>query len=157
MFGGCLMRNNVWSVGTIAGIIATAAIMLITLILTFVNLSTLTEMEYAARFMLYIPGKAMETIHWAIGGLTNLSLGAIFGVLTAYLYRYTGKEDKYFKIFGIGVALWFFHLAIVPFLDPVVTGFSTASVAIEFYFSYLVWSIIASIIILKHLRFRDID
>ncbi len=151
------MKNNCWSVGAIAGIIATAALTLLTLALTLISLSTLTEMEYAARFILNISGKEMEAIHWAIGTLTNFSLGAIFGILSAYLYRYTGKEDKYYKMIGIGVALWFFHLAIVPFLDPVVSEYGTASVAIEFFFSYLVWSIIASTIILKHLRFRDID
>ncbi|MBS4024671.1 MAG: hypothetical protein KGZ96_03235 [Clostridia bacterium] len=151
------MKNNVWSIGTIGGIIATAVLKLITFVLTLINLSTLTEIEYAVRFILYIPGKEMETMFWVIGILTNFSLGAIFGVLTAYLYRYTGKEDKYYKIAGIGVALWFFHLAIVPFLDPTVEKFSTASVAIEFYFSYLIWSFVASIIILKHLRFMDID
>ena len=95
-------------------------------------------MEYAARFILHIPGKEMQTIHWVIGIMTNFSLGAVFGVLSAYLFRYTGREDKYFKIIGIGVGSWFFHLAIVPFLDPTVETLSTPTVAIEFYISYLI-------------------
>ena len=97
----------------------------------------------------------MEPIYWIVGIVTNYSLGAVFGVMSAYLFKWTGPDERYYKIIGIGVLLWFFHLAIVPFLDPTVEKYSTARTALEFYASYIIWAFIAGFIILKYLRFTD--
>jgi len=151
------MKTNTWAVGVISGLVATTILKIITTTLYFLNLIALSEIEYAARFILHIPGKEMEPIYWIVGIITNYSLGAIFGVLSAYLFKWTGPDEKLYKIIGIGVLSWFFHLAIVPFLDPSVEKYSTARTALEFYIIYIIWASIAGSIIIKYLRFSDDD
>ena len=97
------MKTNTWAVGVISGLVATTILKIITATLYFLNLIALSEIEYAARFILHIPGKEMEPIYWIVGIITNYSLGAVFGVLSAYLFKWTGPEEKYYKIVGIGV------------------------------------------------------
>ncbi len=146
------MKCNIWTCGTLAGLLATIVLKLITVPLDYFNVLSVSEIEYAARFILHAPDKDLTTFDWIIGLITNFSLGTLFGVLSAYLYRYTGKEEKYFKMLGIAFLLWFFHLAIVPFLDPTIAKYSTAQTAFEYLLNYLLWSFIASFVILKYLK-----
>lgn len=146
------MKLNTWECGVTAGLIATAAIIIISYPLAVFNVITLCDTEYAARFLMSIENQPMTPIHWLVGLLTNFSLGALFGMATTYFYQIFGFDSKLLKIIGIGIALWFFHLVIVPFLDPTVAKYSTPSVAISFFINYIIWSIIASLFIYKYLR-----
>ncbi len=146
------MKLNTWTCGTLAGVLATIVLTIITVSLDFFNVLSISEIEYASRFILHLSDKELGILEWIIGVITNFSLGVLFGILVAYLFRYTGREEKYFKILGITVLLWFFHLVIVPFLDPTMAKFSTSQTAIEFFVNYLLWSYVASFIILKYLK-----
>ena len=146
------MKLETWTCGTLAGLIATIVLKIITVTLDYFDVLSISEIEYAARFILHLPGQELATFDWIIGLITNFSLGVLFGVLSAYLFKYTGKEEKYLKMLGIAFILWFFHLVIVPFLDPTIQELSTAQTAFEFYLNYLLWSFIAGFIILKYLK-----
>ncbi len=146
------MKFDTWTCGTLAGIFATIFLKIVTFSLYFLNLIGISEAEYAARFITHLPDAPLEPIHWLIGIITNFSLGALFGVLCVYLYKFTGFKEKYVKILGIGVLLWFFHLAIVPFLEPSVAKFSTARTVLEFYVIYMLWSLLASLFIFRYLK-----
>lgn len=147
------MKLGIWACGILASFIATAVLTLLTGVLNLFGLLAISETEYAARFILHLPEQELMTLDWIVGLLTNFSLGALFGVIAAFFYKYTGLDEKYFKIIGIGVLLWFFHLAIVPFLDDTVRHLSTAQTAIEFYLIYILWSSITSYVIFKYLEF----
>ena len=146
------MKLETWTCGTFAGLIATTVLKVITISLDYFDVLSISEIEYAARFILHIPGKELVIFDWIIGLITNFSLGILFGVLSAYLFKYTGKKEKYLKMLGIAFLLWFFHLVIVPFFDPVMHKYSTAPTALEFYLNYLLWSFIAGLIIVKYLK-----
>ncbi|MCK8817169.1 hypothetical protein MWH28_07320 [Natroniella sulfidigena] len=147
------MKFDTWKCGVLAGLIATVALVIITATLDFFDLLAVSETEYAARFILHSPERKLVTLDWIVGVITNFSLGALFGLISAFFYKYTGLDERYFKIIGIAVLLWFFHLAIVPFLAPRIRQLNTAQTAIEFYFMYIFWSFIASSFIFKYLKF----
>lgn len=146
------MKLNTWECGVLAGFIATAVIVVISYPLAAYNVITLCDTEYAARFVLSIENQPMIPIYWLVGLLANFSLGALFGLATTYFYQIVGYDSRLLKISGIGIMLWFFHLVIVPFLDPIVAKYSTSSVAVSFFVHYMIWSLIASLIIFKYLK-----
>jgi hypothetical protein len=144
------MKVGIWTSGLVAGIIATIPLAIITTTLSYFNLISLSETEYAARFILYLPHKeTLSTLEFIVGLITNFGIGSFFGIIIAFFYKEIGFEEKYIKIIIIGGCLWFFHLAIVPFLDPTVESLSTARTAIEFFVIYMLWSLIATLIIEK--------
>lgn len=146
------IKLNIWECGVFSGIIATLVIIIISYPLSYFNLITLCDTEYAARFLLSNEGKSMTTIDWVVGLMSNFSLGGIFGLSIVFFYETFGYESKVIKILGIGVVLWFFHLVIVPFLDPQVAKYSTPSVAIGFFIFYIIFSLIVSLLIFKYLK-----
>lgn len=143
------MKLQTWTCGVFAGTIATIALTILSLTLFFTGLMPLSISEYAARFILFLDGKEMNTLSWVVGVITNFSLGGLFGILASFLYKLTGPEEKLVKIFAIGVSCWFFQLAIVPALNPHVAKYSTPDLAIPYYILYLIWSYVASYLILS--------
>lgn len=91
------MKLGVWACGIFAGLIATIFLTAITATLDLFNLLSISETEYAARFILHLPGQELTTLDWIVGFITNLSLGAVFGLASAFFYKYTGIDEKYLK------------------------------------------------------------
>jgi len=151
------MKYKTWTCGFLAGLIATTILTAISLTLHFSGIIPLSITEYGARFILHIPNKPMHMGTWIVGLITNYSLGGLFGILSAYLYKTTGPEENIIKLSGIAFCMWFFQLAIVPALDPNVAKYSTYDTAIAYYIFYLIWSIVANSYIIKYLNFPDAD
>lgn len=140
-----------------AGLIATTILTAISLTLYFSGVIPISITEYGARFILHVPDKPMHIGRWIVGFITNYSLGGLFGILSAYLYKITGPEEKLIKLSGVAFCMWFFQLAIVPALDPTMDKFGTYDTAIAYYLIYHVWSIIATSFIIRYLQFPDND
>ena len=151
------MKFRTWTCGFFAGLIATTVLTAISLTLYFSGIIPLSITEYGARFILHIPDKPMHIGTWIVGLVTNYILGGLFGILSSYLYKITGPEEKIIKLSGVAFCMWFFQLAIVPALDPNVAKYSTYDTAIAYYIFYLVWSIVATSFIIKYLEFPDTD
>ncbi|MFZ7101499.1 MAG: hypothetical protein ACOWWO_02430 [Peptococcaceae bacterium] len=149
------VKFKTWTCGFLAGLIATTALTTISLTLHFTGIIPLSITEYGARFILHIPNKSMHTGTWVVGIITNYSLGGLFGILSAYLYKTTGPEEKLIKLSGIAFCMWFFQLALVPALDSTVAKYSTYDTTIAYYLLYHLWSLIATFFIIKYLKFPD--
>jgi hypothetical protein len=151
------MKFKTWTCGFLAGLIATIVLTALSLTLYYSGIIPISISEYGARFILHIPDKPMHIGRWIVGFITNFSIGGVFGVLSAYLYKATGPEEKLIKLCGITFLMWFFQLAIVPFLDPTMHKYSTYDTAIAYYILYIIWSIVATSFIIKFLAFPDTD
>lgn len=148
------MKIKIWTSSVIAGIVATSVLIALSLTLYFTGVMSLSISEYAARFVLNLDGKEMNIYRWIVGFMTNFSLGCLFGILSSFLYKITGIEEKLVKILSIGVSCWFFQLVIVPALSPEMAKYSTYDIAISYYFLYLIWAWICSSIIIRYSDFK---
>ncbi|KJS85124.1 MAG: hypothetical protein JM58_09090 [Peptococcaceae bacterium BICA1-8] len=151
------VKFKTWTCGFFAGLIATTVLTAISLTLHFSGIIPISITEYGARFILHIPDKPMHLGRWIVGFITNYSLGGLFGILSTYLYKATGPEEKLIKLSGIAFCMWFFQLAIVPFLDHTMDKYSTYDTALAYYLIYLIWSYIATTFIIRYFDFPDKD
>ncbi len=134
---------------------ATCVLTILSLALYFTKVMPLSISEYAARFILYLDGKEMNTGRWIVGFITNFSLGTFFGIMSAFLFKISGREEKCVKIGTIGVGCWFFQLAIVPFLSHEVAKYCTFDMAIPYFILYLIWAYVAVEIIIRFMDFKE--
>ncbi|MEL7567739.1 MAG: DUF6789 family protein [Dehalobacterium sp.] len=151
------MKLKTWTCGTLAGFIATIVLTILSMSLSLLNVIPLSITEYAARFILYLDSQDLNFGRWIVGFIGNFSLGGVFGLLSAYLYKVTGREEWVIKTISIGVCCWFFQLTIVPALSPEVAKYSTYDMAIAYFIIYLIWSYFASTIIIRYLEFPPKD
>ncbi len=146
------MRDTL-TIGTIAGIIASAVMACFTLIVRLLGFKFIATWETAAHIFLN-----WDLIHtptgYIIGLLGQLILGAFFGVTVAYTLRLTGKDYYILKGIGVGALIWmgsigFFmkllHIAIQGRGDPV----SNLLAIIQFH----IMGVISAIIIKKYAKF----
>lgn len=149
------MKLKTWTCGFLAGFLATLVLFALSMTLYLIGIIPISISEYGARFILHISDKPMNMGRWAIGVITNFSLGGLFGILSTYLFKFTGPEERIIKVLGIGFSMWFFQLAIVPFLDHTMDKYSTYDTAITYYLIYIIWAYIAGIIIVRYFDFPD--
>lgn len=98
-------HQDTLATGAFSGIIATAITTLLTWIVLQSGVSFTSLWIFAGAIVLN--DSALHTpLGILIGMVTHLMLGGIFGVITAFTLRLTGKD--YYLIKGVGVATLFF-------------------------------------------------
>lgn len=148
------MRDTI-TIGAIAGLISTTVMTVIVWAVRLLGHQFITPWETATHIFL-----VRRLIHTPIGYLVgftgNFTLGAIFGVIMAYILRFTGKDFYILKGIGLGAVVWltsigfFMHLLSIRIegrSDPL----SNLMAIIEFN----IMGIITSYIIQKYARFPD--
>jgi hypothetical protein len=147
------MRDTI-TIGTIAGSISTITITLFTWILRLLGFNFISIWETAANIILN-KGLIHEPVGYFIGMVAHFTLGAIFGIMLAYMLRLTGKDFYILKGIGLGALFWlgsigfFMHLLNIQ-IQGRNSPISNIIVVIEFH----IMGIVTSSIIKKYGKFK---
>ncbi|GAW91348.1 hypothetical protein [Calderihabitans maritimus] len=106
--------KDTFLVGSLAGIIGTLAMDLLSVVATLLKIPHSTAIGVAAD--IFLVRQLLGTpAAWLIGIAGHLVIGMVGGIFTAYLLRYTGRDYAIFK--GILLA-WIIGMGTVGFVMP---------------------------------------
>jgi len=133
----------------VAGAIATAAQEVFSWLMYWMGVAKATPAHYATKLLIGRPDVPLNKI-W-IGFAGHLIAGLIFGLALVYLMRKLGKDYYILKGITFGCLAWLVNYAFIPNLTRQNLGLNpdTMTVFIDLV-TYLIWGIVASILINKY-------
>jgi hypothetical protein len=92
------------AVGTIAGLIATIQISIINIIFSALGFTITPGWKPFAE--LFFPAYSHTQLGFCVGLLGQIRISSVWGVLIAYILKYTGKDYWWLKGLGVGALSW---------------------------------------------------
>lgn len=91
--------------GAIVGLLADGVKLLVNYIGFLFNFSNVVFWQITAtRFL--AKNELFSPLAYVIGGLADLTMAALLGIVFIYILTYTGRDHDYFKGMGFGLAVW---------------------------------------------------
>ena len=143
------MRDTI-TIGTIAGLIGTIGMHITNSILKSFGIVKITTLQIASS--LFLNWDQIDTIYGQLVGYINhFFIGAIVGVVIAFVYKFTGKD--FFLVKGLGIT-GLSYLAALGFITPLLKSVpqirNDPSSLFGHIIAYIVFALIASFIIYRY-------
>jgi len=149
------MRDTI-TVGVVGGILGTIGMHITNMILSYLGIVKITSLQITATLFLNWE-QANTTFGILIGLINHLFIGAIIGVIIAFVLKYFGKD--YYLLKGLGITGLGYLIGmgfIIPLIGAVPQMRNDTLTLTGHIFSYTVFGLIASYFIAKYAKFRVI-
>lgn len=148
--------KDTFTIGAVAGIIATIAMHLASMIFEAIGLAKMSSLEISARLLLN-PAEMDTIMSWTVGALVHLMLGAAGGVALAYFIRFSGKDYYWLKGLGLGGLMLIVGMGLILSIMGITELRGEVGTTLAHIIDFSIYGLITSYIIARYVTVPQAD